>query len=210
MVNKKFMIVIGLLALVGVVIFFILSQNNKDKGIRNVINEVFGGKDNSGNLDNSTNNNDGQTNNFDKGSNSGLGSSGGSGSGGSGDQGSSSGAGCIKSQISYSLENIKVEQTCNAFNGEICTDKTVKCSIEVHNLDNGIGGNFGVRVSFVEEGKETESQLDAKSANFIIGPNEFKQYNESINLHGSNENDPPNKNIKCLYVTLEVPKQEVC
>jgi len=118
--------------------------------------------------------------------------------------------GCTISQSSYSLENIQINQVCNAYSGQICIDKTITCSIEINNLDFEIKGNFNLEMFFVEAGKLKSDALEARNSEFIIDPGEFQLYEETLNIQGSGENDPSNKEITCFYNTLETPRREIC
>ena len=146
---------------------------------------------------------------------SGDGASSGSNSGGGGDSGesgsSSSGeAECITQQISYSLENINKLQTCNEYDEEICINKTVKCSIEIHNRDEEIQGDFEIGLIFVEKGKEKQDAFDSQIQIFNIAPQTNQKFIGLTNLQSTGQDGIANQNIDCLYNTISIPEKEIC
>jgi hypothetical protein len=167
--------------------------------------EIVSGSENS-------NNNPSQNNPTNPGSGGGSGSSGGGGTGG----GSSTSSGeepstgetsnCFTRQISYSLENVREEETCNLYEGEICLDKTIKCSIEVHNSDKEITGIFKMQLNFAQNG----INLDTKIQNLTIGPSQFEIFEATTHLQSTGLEGQANKHTDCLFNTLEIPTKEVC
>ena len=117
---------------------------------------------------------------------------------------------CIEKQISYSMINLNKTSICNHYENEICTDKTVECSIEIHNRDNEVGGFFGVELIFIEEEENIENSLGTKTSRFFLGPMTHNTFKDSINIQGTEEDNLANKNINCLFNTLEVPRKMVC
>ena len=82
----------------------------------------------------------------------GGGSGGGSAGGVAGGGGSGSGSSnCYEVSIAYSLLNINRTSTCNLEQSGVCVDKTVTCSIEVHNDDDAVAGTFNVELFYVEK-----------------------------------------------------------
>lgn len=119
-------------------------------------------------------------------------------------------SGCIIKQISYSMINLNKTSTCNQYQDDICIDKTTECSIEVHNRDNEIAGFFEIELIFIEEGSNKEIPLDSKTSKFFLAPRSYNTFKDSINIQSTEQDGPANKNIICLFNTLEVPKGEVC
>ena len=144
------------------------------------------------------------------GSSSGAGGEPGAGSGGSseGGQEGSQTPGCILTQISYSLENFKENSLCNEYDGIICTKKTINCSIEIHNGDQNYSGNFKMKVSFND--LESSNIIDSYTQDFMININEFEIFWAEKVVESAGENGQANKEIKCVYNTVEVPQKEVC
>lgn len=201
---KKIYFIIPLLAIA--VIIFLLVFLNKNNNLKDNFNSGTG-EDNSQNQETQGVENS-NADSFTDSTNNEINTEGsGSGSGGGG---ASQITGCVTAQLSYSLENPQIIQVCNAYFGGICTDKTATCSIEVHNLDNEIEGNFNLEVFFVEEGKDRSDPIETRNSKFIIAPRGFHLYEETLNIIGINENDTSNKEITCFYDTLETPKRETC
>lgn len=118
--------------------------------------------------------------------------------------------GCITKQISYSMINLSKKSTCNQYQDDICIDKTTECSIEVHNRDNEIAGFFEIELIFTEEGGNKEIPLDSKTSRFFLKPMTYNVFKDSINIQSTEQDGPANKDITCLFNTLEVPKEKVC
>ena len=124
--------------------------------------------------------------------------------------GQSSGTECYEGQISYSITNFNVTSICNAYDEEICLDKTVICSIEIHNMDDDISGFFEIKLLFVEEGGNLENPIDEKTSRFFLEPQDYNLFEDSINIQSSGQGGLANKEITCFYSTLEVPKKSFC
>lgn len=131
---------------------------------------------------------------------------------GEGDYGdtSVSSSNCVVEKISYSLMNSDKITTCNQYQEEICIDKTVECSIEIHNRDSEVSDLFEVELIFLEEGETKEEPIDIKISSFTPQPQDFKIFRESINVQSTGEDGVANKNINCFFNTLKVPTKEVC
>jgi len=119
-------------------------------------------------------------------------------------------SGCITKQISYSMINLNKTSACNQYKNDICIDKTTECSIEVHNRDNKIEGFFEIKLTFIEEGGNKETPLDSKTSRFFLEPKSYNIFKDSINIKSTEQDGLANKNIICLFNTLEVPRGEVC
>ncbi|MFH1585158.1 MAG: hypothetical protein ABIB79_00135 [archaeon] len=134
------------------------------------------------------------------------GSSGGGGGGGGGSTSSTSEGGelCF-TDVSYSMKEHTKLSNCNQYDGEICIDKTVTCSIEVYNRDTTIGGNFRVELLFVEDKKGLEEALDSESFYFYLNPNSMNKIKGDTNIVSTGENGTANQIINCFFNTYEVP-----
>lgn len=117
---------------------------------------------------------------------------------------------CRMQQISYSLINFNETSNCNQYEGEICIDKTITCSIEIHNRDDEVRGIFELELLFVEEGGNRENPIERKTSEFFLEPLNYWIFEDSIDLQSSGEDGFANKEIDCFYNTLEVPEKEVC
>ncbi len=118
--------------------------------------------------------------------------------------------GCITKQISYSMINLNKTSTCNQYKEDICIDKTIECSIEVHNRDNEIAGFFEIELIFTEEGSNRENPFDSKTSRFFLEPGSYNIFKDSIDIQSTEQDGPANKNIICFFNTLKVPRGEVC
>lgn len=115
---------------------------------------------------------------------------------------------CTIKQISYSMINPNKTYICNQKENEICINKTIICSIEIHNRDSNINGTFNINLLFKEE-NEIED-LHVKNFNFNLEPMTYKRIEENITIISTKENQIANKDINCLYTTLETPKKQIC
>ncbi len=208
-IKKKIfvLILISLVVLLSILYFsykdLIFGENNKNKIVNNQQKLNFNkNQENNKNLSGSGGifKNENLNNNE-------LGSSGGSG-GSSG--GGSSSQNCIFKQISYSMINLNKTFVCNQFQGSICVDKTVTCSIVVENLDNEVNGFFDIKLIFLEEGKNQEYAFDSKTSRFFLNFGENHFFEDFTNIQSSGINGSANKNINCFFNTLEIPKKQVC
>jgi hypothetical protein len=185
----------------------ILKDTNKNP-IKTFFQKVFSGgaEKPEGDAEDGTPNNG----NSAGGSSSGAGGepSGGSGGSGEGGQEEPQTPGCIFAQISYSLENFKENSLCNEYDGIICVRKTISCSIEIHNGDQNYSGNFKIKVSFND--LESNNAIDSYTQDFMININEFEIFGAEKIVESTGENGQANKEIRCVYTTLEVPQKEVC
>jgi len=118
---------------------------------------------------------------------------------------------CTEKQISYSMENLNKTSVCNANQDGICTDKTVSCSVEIHNLDNDVGGIFKLELIFLKEGgNKLTDGFDITPLELSVNPKQSQIFSHSTNIQSTGTNGTANKEINCFYNTLEVPRKEVC
>jgi hypothetical protein len=140
-----------------------------------------------------------------------IGGGGGGGSeGGSGGGGGSGDLNCFTQSVAYSLINVNKTSTCNLEQDGFCVDKTVSCSVQVHNDDNGVTGTFSVELYFVEQGKPKNQSIDYELRELTISPNQFQLFEDSTNVQSTGENGTANQEINCIFQTTEVPTKEVC
>ena len=131
--------------------------------------------------------------------------------GGGGSSSSSSGdSECVREIIAYSLVNIKATPTCNFLQGSICTDKTVVCTTDVHNLDLISQGHFKIVAIFVEDGKISDQGFDSQSVELTIAPQDYTEFKRSTRITSEGEDGLANKQINCFFNTLENPYKEFC
>lgn len=140
----------------------------------------------------------------------GGGGSGGGGGGSGGGNGGSGGLNCFTQSVAYSLININKISICNLEQDGFCVDKTVSCSVEVHNDDSSVTGTFSVELYFVEKGKLKNESVDYELREFTISPNQFQLFEDSTNVQSTGENGTANQEINCIFQTTEVPTKEVC
>ena len=136
---------------------------------------------------------------------------GGSGNGGGGSGGSSSGsllAGCSVSSILYSLEDITKKEVCNSYVDEICVDKTISCSAEIHNREPSSELFFVLELSFVENEKSVSEAIERRTKELSIAPSSFEIYNETLTIQSSGADGIANNIINCFYNTAGSPTKE--
>lgn len=144
----------------------------------------------------------------------GGGGGGGGGGGASGGGGSSGGSAipgtqnCYELQVPYALKNFEESSVCNNFQEGICLDKSFKCSLEVHNLDEFAGGIFKLR--FVLFDKGTSFILDSKFNELFLNPGESRKVDVFFDLHSEGADGIANKEGDCRFFTESAPKKEFC
>ncbi len=136
-------------------------------------------------------------------------SGGGGGEGGGGGSSSSGRVYCEKQDITYSLLNIQKEETCNQLQGEICTSKTINCSIEIHNADDNYEGTFPIELNIYSE-TDDEYFVDTANKYFTIPPSDFRVFQHITTITSTGENGVANGIIKCIFHTTTKPYKEVC
>ena len=203
MINARdIWIIIAAIFILGIIIIFFTSVNKQSDDL---YNNLLGKKDFSQNTTSSQNNESQETNQGTSGG--GDGSTGGSNSGGS--NSGSNPRNCTTKQIAYSMLDYNKTEICNTFQGEICIDKTVYCSIEIQNRDNA-SGSFEVELFFVEIHKSIEEKFDSKKRTFSLGADETYVFDDSTHIESLGENGLANKGINCYYINSIVPVKEVC
>lgn len=110
-----------------------------------------------------------------------------------------------QTEISYSIINFNKTETCNELQGEICVDKTINCDFDVYNREDSISGFFKLQIFFVEKGLSKEESFEDIFSTFFLEPKTYKKVVAFANVLSSGEEGIANKNITCLYETLEVP-----
>ena len=116
---------------------------------------------------------------------------------------------CQETQISYSLRKFVKNQTCNIFEGEICTDKNSFCSIEVKNLDDDITGIFTISFTHFEL-QNPENIIETESESFTLSPNEMRVFSSEIQIQSSGMDGNANKEISCTFASEEIPIKSIC
>lgn len=199
------------IAIMIVVILILLSllflskdvgDNPVKKFVKDVVNVVTGNDDS--NPDTSTPENP----IYPSGGVSGGGGSGGGSSGGSSSPSSSS-LSCHPELISYSLENLWINDDCKNYNGEICIKKDINCSVVAKNRDDS-GGDFELIIYFVEEGKSKTDSFDSTSTRVFIPAHENFSLQDLKTVESTGVEGLANQNLTCFFNTLEVPTKEVC
>lgn len=197
---KTFLLIaIGIVATLIVVSLIIFLINPKDNAIRKIAENLNIIKNNSS----SENQNDG------------LGiiqppDASGEGSGGGGSKGSSGSGGASESctrQAYHSVINLQKYTDCNSYDGEICIDKSVTCSAEIHNDDSTLSGDFRVELSFVEDGKSNGEAVKKVEKTFNIATKSFAQFEEYTRIQSTGVDGAANKLINCAYSILSTPSE---
>jgi len=117
--------------------------------------------------------------------------------------------GCEDFQISYSAEDFAKTSNCNQNSSGFCTDRTVNCSVDIRNFDNEVSGTFGIDFVFFELGFESNI-LDETSSSFNINAGENNLFEGITNFVSQGEDGIANKDLSCSYVTIEIPRKEIC
>ena len=111
--------------------------------------------------------------------------------------------GCTLSQISYGIKNLIKNSNCIEYQGEICTSKDIKCSVETYNYDDETSGDF-----------ELEFRLTDELNNIIqiLYKTEFiqSQGNKTHEVIFKLENENAEKSLTCNYQTINIPKKTIC
>ncbi len=131
--------------------------------------------------------------------------SGGGGGGSTG--GSASGEVCMDIQIPYGLKDFLQKETCNEYSGGICIDKSINCSLIVHNIHTSVSGIFKIRFTLFKKG--TSETLDYSTIDIHLGPDNFERMDFIFNLKNS-EGKNATEEIECKFFTETVPKERVC
>ena len=136
------------------------------------------------------------------------------GSGGSGGGSSSSGAsgssdsGCPLIPISYALKNFMKNSICLAYSNNICTSKKVDCSVDIYNLDETISGQFTLKI--ILEYSQNNTPVQEFSFSDTINSQSSKTFEKSIIFESQSPEGEANKDYTCSFLTVSVPKKEVC
>lgn len=144
---------------------------------------------------------------------SGGGTSGSSGGGTSGGSSSSSTSTltCERDFIAYSLTQRAVSNTCNSYDGGICTSKTIECSIHVNNRDHNETGYFNVILNFFEGSQDVgNTTFESKTAQYVIPAYETEIFEGVTTITSSGIDGLANKEIDCHFNTIDQPYKEFC
>lgn len=115
--------------------------------------------------------------------------------------GSNPDADCILRQISYSLKEFKKTSVCNVYDGEICVDKILTCSLKVTNLDSELSGLFEIKFNFLKEDEMIDSEITSQS----IEPRSSEIFTASYEYAGEDADK-----ITCAFATEKIPEKEIC
>ncbi|MCA9485607.1 MAG: hypothetical protein KC506_02070, partial [Nanoarchaeota archaeon] len=110
---------------------------------------------------------------------------------------------CTTQPLPYALRKPSTQQTCNSFDGEICTDKTVTCSVETHNLEGTNSGLFKIETRILNQNSE---QIFLTTESKEILENSFEIFTTTTSFQDSNAN----QELTCFFKTINVPTEEIC
>ncbi len=113
---------------------------------------------------------------------------------------------CVERKVSYSLANLEIKEICNQLIDNICTNKTAHCTLEVNNFNYEIEGTFSIEFEF----KTKEESIDRKIVSDTIAPRSFKILESEINIQSEGEDGNANKEIKCAFLSKEIPVENTC
>lgn len=132
---------------------------------------------------------------------------GGGGGGGSDSSGGTSENECEDVQVPYGLKDFSQEETCNEYDGGICIDKDISCSLTVHNLHSNIGGIFKIKFALFK--KSSSEILDYSTTDVFLEPNKLERREFVFNLKNS-EGKNAIEETECKFLTESVPKERIC
>jgi len=112
---------------------------------------------------------------------------------------------CVYNQISYSIGELNEFYFCNLEQENICVDKTAKCSVEVENFDETLGGNFEIFFTLSEK-ENKENIIQTQSVSKYIEFNSKQKLMMETTILGTEAN----KNLSCSYLSTKIPQQEIC
>jgi len=130
-----------------------------------------------------------------------------SGGGGSSSSGGNTPPECETKPISYSLLKINKTETCNTNEGEICTNKTILCSLDIQNREDITNGNFKVELKFLGEGQNINEPIKTIVYEVFLEPQAKQHLESSTTVQSTGENGLANQIVNCFYKTLEVPEK---
>lgn len=139
---------------------------------------------------------------------SGGGSASGSG-GGAGGGSPSGGSDCANPEyfeVSYSMLGLNSTETCNAFSGADCVDKTVTCKVKGNNIDSLGGATFNMEFNFYDSDIGIIAVLDTVLVSQFIDSQGSYDFSVVSNFQGADAN----KNMDCFFRTTSDPITEVC
>ena len=193
-------IVLILISILAINIFFI--DKSSGENAFSYIKEKLTNQDNS---DNQENTND-ETTDIPTTSAGGGGKSEGSSSGGGDSSGTPTSAkNCIYNQVSYSIGELNEYYFCNLEQEGVCVDKTAKCSVEVINFDETLGGTFGILFTLNEK-ENRDNIIQTQSASTYIEADNKKKLIIETTILGQEAD----KNISCSYTSTQIPQHEIC
>lgn len=130
----------------------------------------------------------------------GGGGGGGAGGGGSSGSGTETPQNCDKEILSFGMVEPSEEISCLDYNGEICIEKEVKCSIRIENSDNK-PGYFPAVIDILAEG----FSIAQYSETFYILSKESVIFYYNTIVSSSGAEDPANLPLRCSFNTREPP-----
>lgn len=110
---------------------------------------------------------------------------------------------CSQEKISYTLSEFDHSEECLQYDGEICTEKEMRCSLMVTNRDDDVGGQFTIKFMFLNE---ADSIISDESVQHDLGPGETISFVSVVNLIG----EEAGASYECDFEPEQVPTQEVC
>ena len=109
-------------------------------------------------------------------------------------------------RFSYAFDDIDIVSECKEFNGNICTKKTINCSVNVENLEESLGGLFKIKLSFLENKVLFQEVYKEKN----LSSKESETMSSLIEIESSGEDGRANKDLSCVITSVEIPRKEVC
>jgi hypothetical protein len=109
--------------------------------------------------------------------------------------------GCRNVSIAYLIGHFTKEETCNEYIGETCADKTVKCSLQVQNLESSASGLFEIEFTLYEE-----NLIDTSTDSHVLDPGVVEMFSSTFNLQG----EKASSGVRCDFGIKTIPQVEIC
>ena len=129
---------------------------------------------------------------------------------------------CNQEELPYKIENFVMNyNTCNEVKNDCescwygacncvsyCVDKSISCSLDLTNLDNGDQGSWTINFLFYEQGKS--NSIEEKEVSQFLYPQTTKTFTGVTRIQGSNLDDNANKDLACNYQRINLAQKNVC
>ena len=119
-------------------------------------------------------------------------------------------SGCILEQVAFSLKNFYEYSTCNTFQGGICIDRNVICSLEVENFDPALGGNFEILFKVSKNVEGSLIEIESSTMTNFVEALEVITFEKIFNIQGIGIEGDANQAVTCSFDPAEIRSREIC